>query len=194
MKKLLPLIFISTGIVGLSSCGQTGDLYLPKKDTKVASGSTLLTSGSSAKQNNLTSQSNTSSSAQSAQSAQNIQNNTSNIQRQSNFANSGSQNQAPTTTQQKPAQQTVSKNYILTKQEPSAKIASSSSTQNYQQNIQGNSQQSYQPNNKTTKVDNDPTPPAKNFNPSSSQLIDSGDNFAFDQNIQNSSEAGGTPS
>ncbi|ASG67335.1 hypothetical protein fh0823_26370 [Francisella halioticida] len=50
MKKLLPLIFISTGIICLSACGQTGDLYLPKKDTKIASGSTMLISGSSAKQ------------------------------------------------------------------------------------------------------------------------------------------------
>ena len=85
MKKLLPLVFISVGVIGLSSCGQTGDLYLPKDKNP------------------------------------------------------------------------------------------------------------YKASSETTKVDNDPTPPAKNFNPSSSQLIDSGDNFTFDKDIQDSSEAGGTP-
>lgn len=48
MKKLLPLIFLSTSILGLSGCGQTGPLYLPKEE-KISSGSTIATSGSSIK-------------------------------------------------------------------------------------------------------------------------------------------------
>ncbi|WP_150466896.1 LPS translocon maturation chaperone LptM, partial [Francisella sp. SYW-9] len=67
MKKLLPLIFISAGIVGLSSCGQTGDLYLPKEKIPLSSKSkTTSNSKTNNKQNNADDQNSTS--AQSAQS------------------------------------------------------------------------------------------------------------------------------
>ncbi len=45
MKKLLPLTIIAY-IFALTGCGQTGALYLPEQD-EVASGSTIVTSGSS---------------------------------------------------------------------------------------------------------------------------------------------------
>ncbi|MBK2027512.1 lipoprotein [Allofrancisella guangzhouensis] len=44
-----------------------------------------------------------------------------------------------------------------------------------------------------SKVDDDPTPPSRNTNVPTSELADSGDNFNYDVNIQDSSEAGGTP-
>ena len=46
----------------------------------------------------------------------------------------------------------------------------------------------------TQKVDNDPTKPDKSSDPHANELVDSGDNFGFDQNIKDSSNAGGTPS
>ncbi|KEI34971.1 LPS translocon maturation chaperone LptM [Allofrancisella frigidaquae] len=45
----------------------------------------------------------------------------------------------------------------------------------------------------TSKVDDDPTSPSRNTNTPTSELVDSGDNFNYDANIQDSSEAGGTP-
>ncbi|APC92172.1 MULTISPECIES: LPS translocon maturation chaperone LptM [Francisella] len=45
----------------------------------------------------------------------------------------------------------------------------------------------------TTKVDNDPTPPAHNNNPSPSELFEGNNNFSYNNNIQNSQNAGGTP-
>jgi predicted small lipoprotein YifL len=44
-KTLLLLAPVSVIALALSSCGQTGDLYLPKKEV-VSSGSTIATSGS----------------------------------------------------------------------------------------------------------------------------------------------------
>ena len=46
----------------------------------------------------------------------------------------------------------------------------------------------------TQKVDNDPSKPDRSSDPHANELVDSGDNFDFDQNIQDSSNAGGTPS
>ena len=45
----------------------------------------------------------------------------------------------------------------------------------------------------TQKVDNDPSKPDRSSDPHANELVDSGDNFGFDQNIQDSSNAGGTP-
>ncbi len=91
-------------------------------------------------------------------------------------------------------QQTVTKKYILTKQAPSDQLASSSTVTNSSQTTQKHSQKTNLSSSSSVKIDNDPTPPVKNFNPSYNQLIDSGDNFAFDNNIEQSSQAGGTPS
>ena len=46
----------------------------------------------------------------------------------------------------------------------------------------------------TQKIDNDPSKPDRSSDPHANELVDSGDNFGFDQNIQDSSNAGGTPS
>ena len=46
----------------------------------------------------------------------------------------------------------------------------------------------------TQKVDNDPSKPDRSSDPHANELVDSGDNFGFDKNIQDSSNAGGTPS
>ncbi|KIP29963.1 prokaryotic lipo-attachment site family protein [Francisella tularensis subsp. holarctica] len=46
MKKQLFAISITTALLVLSACGQTGPLYLPDED-KLNSGSTLAKSGSS---------------------------------------------------------------------------------------------------------------------------------------------------
>ena len=46
----------------------------------------------------------------------------------------------------------------------------------------------------TQKVDNDPSKPDNSSDPHASELVDSGDGFGFNQNIQDSSNAGGTPS
>ena len=46
----------------------------------------------------------------------------------------------------------------------------------------------------TQKIDNDPSKPDRSSDPEATELVDSGDNFSFDKNIQDSSNAGGTPS
>ena len=46
----------------------------------------------------------------------------------------------------------------------------------------------------TQKVDNDPSKPDRSSDPEATELVDSGDNFGFDKNTQDSSNAGGTPS
>lgn len=96
MKILLPLTVFAY-MVALTSCGQTGALYMPKDDG-MSSGSTISTSGST--------------------------------------------------------------------------IATSSSSL-----ISGSTQ----------KVDNDPSKPDKSSDPHANELVDSGDNFGFDQNIKDSS-------
>ncbi|ALK94645.1 LPS translocon maturation chaperone LptM [Francisella tularensis] len=103
MKKQLFAISITTALLVLSACGQTGPLYLPDED-KLNSGSTLAKSGSSimVKQN------------------------------QQNNSTSTSDNQSDT----------------------------------------------------STKVDNDPT---------TSELFEEENNFNYNNNIQNSQNAGGTP-
>ncbi|AEB28167.1 LPS translocon maturation chaperone LptM [Francisella hispaniensis] len=45
----------------------------------------------------------------------------------------------------------------------------------------------------TTKVDNDPTAPEPNNNPTTSELFEGENNFNYNNNIQNSQNAGGTP-
>jgi len=45
----------------------------------------------------------------------------------------------------------------------------------------------------TQKVDNDPSEPDRSSDPQATSLVDSGDGFGFNQNIQDSSNAGGTP-
>ena len=103
MKKLLPLVAF-TYVFALTSCGQTGALYLPEQD-EAASGSSIATSGSTL------------------------------INSESNLLASGS----------------------------------------------------------TQKIDNDPSKPSRSSDPHANELVDSGDNFGFDKNIQDSSNAGGTP-
>ncbi|OIN84157.1 LPS translocon maturation chaperone LptM [Francisella sp. TX07-6608] len=112
MKKQLFVISITTAILVLSACGQTGPLYLPDED-KLNSRSTLAKSGSSimVKQN------------------------------QQNNSTSTSDNQSDT----------------------------------------------------STKVDNDPTAPVRNNNPTASELFEGENNFNYNNNIQNSQNAGGTP-
>ncbi len=44
----------------------------------------------------------------------------------------------------------------------------------------------------TQKVDNDPSKPNTSSDRHANELVDSGDNFNFNQNIQDSSNAGGT--
>ncbi|MED7818757.1 MULTISPECIES: LPS translocon maturation chaperone LptM [unclassified Francisella] len=194
MKKLLPLIFISAGIIGLSACGQTGDLYLPKEDKPASSGSTMLVSGSTTKKDSSTNQNSSifpipSPTNNSSSNSQSTSSNSATDATKQDETSTNEQNQQSTNINQDTSKQKTdnTKNYTLTKQIPNNSIPSSSTIQNYPQvNNQSSSQ--------TTKVDNDPTPPAKNYNPTSSQLINSGDNFAFDKDIQESSEAGGTPS
>jgi predicted small lipoprotein YifL len=108
MKKFLFILLVIGSILELSSCGQSGPLYLPK-EKELSSGSTVMTPN-------------------------------------------------PNSTQQ-----------------------STHSTPSGQNNTA------------TTKVDNDPTPPAKDNNPTSSQLMEDQDNFSYNKNILDSSEAGGTP-
>lgn len=113
MKRILPLILISSFIIGLSACAQTGPLYLPEKD-EASSGSTIAASGSSINQNQ-------------------------------------------------------------------PKTSTTDQTNNGDQGASTNSD----------KIDNDPTPPAQNYDPATNELVDTGDNFGYDKNIQDSSEAGG---
>jgi predicted small lipoprotein YifL len=46
----------------------------------------------------------------------------------------------------------------------------------------------------TQKVDDDPSKPDRSSDPHANELVDSADNFDFDKDILNSSNAGGTPS
>ena len=48
-------------------------------------------------------------------------------------------------------------------------------------------------NDSTTEVDNDPTPPVRNNKSSPSKLFEGDNNFSYNNNIQNSQNAGRTP-
>ena len=71
-----------------------------------------------------------------------------------------------------------------------AKSDSSTMKQN-QQSSSASANDNY--NDSTTEVDNDPTPPIRNNNPSPSELFEGDNNFSYNNNIQNSQNAGGTP-
>lgn len=163
MKKLILPALISSLIIGLSACGQTGPLYLPDQDAN--SGSTLATSGSTVGLMDSGSTSDNSNNATSSKDSQNKE-----------MASSSTDNKMPKTTStpgyQKPQQ---------------------SSNVNNKDDQNTNSTTAALKSNSSTKVDNDPTPPAKDYNTPTSELVDTQDNFNFDKNIQDSSDAGGTP-
>lgn len=163
MKKLILPALISSLIIGLSACGQTGPLYLPDQDAN--SGSTLATSGS------------TTGLMDSGSTSDNSNNNDTSSKDSQNkeMASSTADNKLPkpasTPDSQKPQQDGNSNDTDDQNTNSTAALKSGSST----------------------KVDNDPTPPAKDYNTPTSELVDTQDNFNFDKNIQDSGDAGGTP-
>ena len=78
---------------------------------------------------------------------------------------------------------------VSTSSEESSVNNNSSTSSNSTSNTSSNNKSgSY-----TSKVDDDPSTPATDVNKPSSQSVDIGDNFAYDSNIMDSSQAGGTP-
>ena len=174
MKKLILPALISSLIIGLSACGQTGPLYLPDQD-KANSGSTIANSGSS------------------------LENPGSTIDNDDTSKQSNTKELNDNQTQQ--SESPISKTNPQSTYQSDPSKAPNSETQNSKTNTNSNKETTNNAQNlssgssikQSNKVDNDPTPPAKNYNTPASELIDTGDNFNYDKNIQDSSDAGGTP-